>query len=65
MYDPQKNKEYYAKVRERKIKNDWIILSHGDDFYKKYVEIIYSLSEGRTIPLKGKKKKIFFYARSS
>ena len=28
------------QYRERKIKNDWIILSHGDDFYKKYVEII-------------------------
>jgi hypothetical protein len=29
-----------SKYRERKIKDEWISLYHGDDFYKNYLEVI-------------------------
>lgn len=28
------------KYRERNVKNNWIIIDHGDDFYKNYPEVI-------------------------
>jgi len=29
-----------SKYRERKIKDEWIVLDHGDDFYKNYHEVL-------------------------
>jgi hypothetical protein len=41
-----------TKYRERKIKEEWVILDHGDDFYKSYHDILNYAYEKKIIQKK-------------